>query len=154
MAQIQLWYEIRQTDILGADNPLIPMTRVSTTYTEAQVKDFVIDANQTMTIWDPTLSGAVDSPADFDLLILIADGALDVEFITNEGDSSGAPNSVRLAANIPLILGADDSYDNGERAQGASAAITFTPANIDVIDKIRVDEPAGAARTLKMIICT
>lgn len=116
------------------------------TLTAITQMDFAIAADQTRIIWDPTVA-ATENVADFDRLILIADGVLDVEMTINEGDGTEELCSFRLTKDIPFMLGADDAWHN----HSASDAFGGT---LDVIDKIRVDEPESSAKNLKMILAT
>ncbi len=121
-------------------------TDTATSITAITEMDFAITANQTRIIWDPT-QVTTENVTDFDRLILISDGTLDIEMTVNEGDANEELLSFRLAKDIPFMLGADDAYSN----HSASDAFAGT---LDVIDKIRVDEPSGVARNLKLILAT
>lgn len=103
-------------------------------------RDYAVTADQTRTIWDPTVE-ATENPSTFAFLLLCADGTLDVEYTANEGHASETLSTQRLYNGLPLMLGADDAYYNGGLA-----------GTLDVIDKVRVDEPASAARNLKLIM--
>lgn len=99
-----------------------------------------IASDATVTLWDPTdPSEDVDT---FDVLFLVADGALDLELVANNGDANEELFTVRLQANTPFVLGADDSYYN-------HSANNAFGGSLDVIDLLRVDEPASAARVLR-----
>lgn len=109
-----------------------------------EIKHYTLAADATQIVWDPTVE-STEAAADFDFLALISDGVLDLEKTTNEGDANEVLQTVRLTADLPYMLGADDSY------YGATGALGGT---LNVIDKLRVDEPASAARTLTVIIGT
>ena len=104
-----------------------------------------IAADETLIVWDPTVA-VTGMPADFDRLVMYSDGILDVELTCNEGDAQEELSSIRLVANIPFMLGADDSF------------YTYTTdafaGTLDVIDKIRVDEPESSAKNLTLIFLT
>ena len=121
-------------------------TDIASSVTAITEMDFAITANQTRIIWDPT-NVATENVSDFDRLILIADGILDIEFTANEGDANEELMSFRLTADVPFMLGADDAFSN----HSASDAFAGT---LDVLDKIRVDEPSGSAKNLKLILAT
>lgn len=95
---------------------------------------FALTADQTRTIWDPTVE-ATEATTDFDFLIAFSDGTVDMELTANEGHASETISTVRLASDVPFMLGADDAYYNGGFA-----------GTLDVIDKLRLDEPSSAAR--------
>ncbi len=105
-----------------------------------------VAADQTLVVWDTSVTG-VDQPTDFDCLILVANGTLDVELTTNEGNANEELHTFRLIASVPYILGADDSYFN----HSASNAYGGT---LNVINKIRVDEPNSTAVELRIILGT
>ncbi len=110
--------------------------------TAIEERDYAIAADQTRIIWDPT-TVATEVMTDFDILIMWADGSLDVEFGTDLAGTASLDNK-RLFDGIPLMLGSDDSVSG-------TGAIDQTDA---VIDKIRVDEPSSVARKLKVIMAT
>ena len=97
---------------------------------------YALTADQTRTIWDPTVE-ATEATTDFDFLVAFSDGIVDMEFTTNEADANENLSTRRLVADVPYMLGADDAY------AGATPGFAGT---LDVIDKIRLDEPSSAAR--------
>ena len=114
---------------------------------EYVVKEFVLAANGTIVIWDADATG--ETITTFDRAIIYADGIVDLELTINDGGGTGVEefNSIRIIKGVPLILGADDAYDTHGTDALASAA---TPD--EVIDAIRVDEPAGSARKVTLIL--
>ena len=138
--QIRITTTFEITDPYG--NVLEPIITRKTVeaITALDVRHYAITADQTRTLYDPTVE-ATENMSDFDGLAMWADGVLDVEFTANEGDANETLDTKRLVADLPLMLGADDSYYNGGLA-----------GTLDVIDKIRVDEPDTAARTLHLIM--
>ena len=98
--------------------------------------------SETVIVWDPvTWTGF--KPATFGLLFLVATGGeLDLEFTAGEGEATEELFTVRLAEDVPLVLGADDAYRN----HSASNAYGGT---LDVIDKIRAKESNAAAVILR-----
>ena len=142
---IKIVTTIAITDLRGQKCDLSFTDSIST-LTAITHMDFAITADQTRIIWDPTV-GATENVADFDRMILIADGILDIELTIFEGDANEELNSFRLTKDIPFMLGADDAWSN----HSASDAFAGT---LDVIDKIRVDEPESVAKNLKMILAT
>lgn len=112
--------------------------------TAITMMDFAITADQTRIIWDPT-NVTTENVTKFDIAIFWSDGNLDLEKTTNEGDANEELGSIRIVSDLPYMLGADDSYYN-------HSASDIYAGTLDVIDKLRVDEPASAARNLKMIL--
>lgn len=132
------------TDTFGKKNSA-KYTKETTGLTAVdEGRNFNLVANETRTIWDPN-NEATENNADFDVLIIIADGDVDIELTVDEGGSPQV-STVRVTDQIPLILGSDDAYN-------ASGGVGFS-GTLALIDKIRADEPAGAARTLKLIMAT
>ena len=110
-----------------------------------QIKHFTMAANDTTTVWDPTLAGDTEAAQDFDFLAVISSGIVDLEKTTNEDDANEVLQTVRIVGDLPYMLGADDSY------YGATGVIGGT---LDVIDLLRVDDPEGVAKTVTVIIGT
>ena len=113
---------------------------------EIFVQEFDLAADATQIVWDPTNWTGMQV-SDFDRLILMSDGTVDVELTINEGDANEELNSLRVIANVPLVIGADDAYYNH------SASDIFA-GTLDVIDKIRIDEPNSTARKITLILVT
>jgi hypothetical protein len=106
--------------------------------------EFDVAADGTQIIWDPTNWTGMQISA-FDRMILFADSDIDVELTVNEGDANEELSSFRIIKDIPFVLGADDAYYNH------SASDAFA-GSLDVIDKIRVDEPNSAATKVTLIL--
>ena len=119
-------------------------TATVTNLSDLESSEIAIAASATNIIWDPTVE-ATERMASFDFLALISDGILDVEFTANEAAATEELDTKRLIDAIPLMLGADDSF------YGHTASNAFG-GTLDVIDKIRVKEPAAAARRLIIIM--
>ncbi len=107
---IKIVTTIAITDLRGQKCDLSFTDSIST-LTAITHMDFAITADQTRIIWDPTV-GATENVADFDRMILIADGILDIELTIFEGDANEELNSFRLVKDIPFMLGADDAWSN------------------------------------------
>jgi len=105
-------------------------------------RDIAIAADGTPTLWDPT-TDSTETVSDFDFLLAVSDGTLDLEKTANEGHASETVSTIRLFKDLPYMLGADDAYYDG----GFSGTL-------DVIDKLRADDPDSAARKLKLIMAT
>lgn len=140
--QIKVTTIVEITEPTGRKLKPLVFRSTHTGLTALENRDFAITADQTRTIWDPTVE-ATENPATFAFLLMCADGTLDVEQTVNEGDANERLQTMRLYNGLPLMLGADDAF------YGATAGLGGT---LDVIDKIRVDEPASAARKLKLIM--
>lgn len=110
----------------------------------SEVENRTIDvaADGTPTIWDPS-NDSGDTTEDFTYLLMVSNGVLDVEMTINEGDANEELISFRLAADTPFLLGADDAYYN-------HSASNIFAGTLDVIDKIRVDEPNSVAVKLEL----
>lgn len=126
------------TDVVSAEK--------SFTFTAKEDKQFSITASATNIIWDPTIDSS-EATSDFVFMYLLSNGDLDVEMTINEGDVNEELISFRLAADVPFTLGADDAYFN-------HLASNIYGGTLNVIDKIRVNEPNGVAVTLRFIMVT
>ena len=145
--QIQVETIIQITDPTGKKLAPLRYSYVKA-LTAITIMDFAVTADQTRIIWDP-VTGATENVADFDTAIFVSDGVLDLEGTVDVGDEVGnEAQTVRLVDGLPYMLGADDAFAN---VTGVDALGTGT---LDVIEKWRVDEPAGAARNLKLILAT
>ncbi len=118
----------------------------SFTITEMNKKDIPVAASSTLVIWDRSVTG-IDTPADFDVLVMWSDVALDVEMTINEGDANEELISFTLAANVPFILGDDAAYYNHSASNVWGGAL-------GLIDKIRVRENAAVSAQLTFIMGT
>jgi hypothetical protein len=120
---------------------------VITGLTAIEDKVYAISADGTKIIWDPT-TDATEAVSDFDIAILIADGVLDLEGdIDSAGDVGREQLSARLIKNLPLMLGADDAYANHSAGNAYGGTL-------DLIERLRVDEPNSTARNLRAILAT
>ena len=123
---------IYSTKVIIADNDGTTKTKETTktiSYTAKEEKELSIAAAGTKVLWDPT-TDATEGTATFTFMYIKTDGDLDLEFTTFEGDANEELNSMRIVTDLPLALGADDSYYNH------SASDIFA-GTLDVIDKIR-----------------
>jgi hypothetical protein len=101
--------------------------------TEPSLVTYAIAADGTVVLWNPTLASTPAEQSDFKILILLTDVDVDIELTCNEGDADERVFAVRLAAGIPLVLGADDAYYNFTAGPAGDAFA----GTLDVIDKIR-----------------
>lgn len=105
-------------------------TPTSITITDLYDVTKTIAASTTVTVWDPTLSGAPASPASFLALVLLSDtDNVEIELTCNEDDANEKEFSITLKAGVPFALGDDASRFN-------FTADSFG-GTLDVIDKIR-----------------
>lgn len=109
----------------------------SYSFTSMERKRYALAANATQSIWDPA-TDSTEATSTFSFLLLLSDGDVDVEMTP---DGSGNAFTQRLTSKLPLMLGADDTY----RTTGFSGVL-------GVINKLRLDEPAGTARTVRVIM--
>ena len=96
--------------------------------------------NETVTVWDASTSGY----SDFSALYLEADGAVEVELSCNNGASEQLHAFV-LAANVPFLLGTDDSFHTavgGDLLAGTG----------DVFDLLRVKEANSNYVHLRVVL--
>ncbi|KKL55457.1 hypothetical protein LCGC14_2255230 [marine sediment metagenome] len=144
MADISITTNVKWTDLFGKKH------RFSTTYTQAsltdiELRDLTIAADATRTLWDPT-TDATEAMSTFTGCLLLSDGNLDGEMdIDSAGDVGREQNSFRLVDGLPYMLGADDAYANHSVGNAFGGTL-------DVFERIRVDEPATAARKLKTLM--
>lgn len=143
MASLKIKTEIEIINDRG-DKTNTRFTKVFSSLNEIYRQEVDISANGTVIVYDPTNWSGIQFTA-FDALVMYSTKDLDIEMTINEGDANEELNSFRLAADTPFILGADDAYYN----HSASNAFGGT---LDVIDKIRVDEPNGSAAKLTLIM--
>lgn len=150
MAQIQVRTEI---DIVDPISPLkvekLEFTK-KVTITELFSVTYSVGTTTEVLLWDGTDSNA--QVTDFDVLILMVNGNLDIEMTVNEGDANEELNSFRITKDQPFILTADDAYYN----HSASDIWHSTIADqLDVIDKIRAYNPGTSdAVTVRLILGT
>ncbi len=147
MAQIKVDTTITVTDTQGKKKKFT-VTKTITGLTALEVRDYSLTADATRSLWDPA-TDATEAMSNFDFFMAWTDGNVDLELITDVGaDNGDEAGTVRLVSDLPLMLGADDSYAN---VTGVDALGTGT---LDVIDKIRVKEVSSATRKLITIMAT
>ncbi len=136
MGSIRVKGEIVVTRDSGEDAPIpFDFTR---TFTAIDDKVFTIGTNATRTLWDKT--GAETAVDEFDFMLMLATGTLDVETTASSSSDLG---SFRLVKDLPTMLGADDT----------SGALAIAGANLETFVKLRADEPLGSATvSLRMIV--
>src|SRR3990167_1019381 len=146
MSSIRLETLIKFTDERGVVKT-IPISPTLSSRSKPEERDYTIADAATQNCWDP---GATDTenPATFSFLATWPDGAVDVAFHVDDNAGVGkVVFTLRVIADVPLILGADDSYAN----VGADDAFSGT---LDVIDRIYIENISGATRKVKVIIAT
>lgn len=147
MAQIKIETIITITDE-RSKKKTFRTTKTITGLTAIEERDLPIAADETRVLWDPS-NVTTEAMTDFKFLLVWSDGDVDLELVTDIGaDVGDEAGQIRVVANLPFMLGADDGKAN---VTGVDALGTGT---LDVIDRIRVDEPAGAARKIKFIMAT
>jgi len=112
-------------------------------FTEAWRREIVLVTGTTAVLWDPVASSL--SPSAFVALAIASEVDIDVEMTINEGDANEELNSLRVRANVPLVLGADDAYDN----HGASDVYA---GSLSIINKIRARNDSGADGTVLIFV--
>lgn len=107
-------------------------------------KDFSLGNNTTATIFD---ASAATCLADFDYLIVISSVDMYMELTTDQNNGVGDEIlTVPLTANLPFLLGRDDSY--------ANYTSNFGGGTLDVIDRIRARNISGGTGTLRIVALT
>ncbi len=148
MAQVKHETKTIITDTDGSVKTL--KTSKTVTYTASEgVREFVVAAAATKIVWDPVTDGS-EACSTFTFLYIVSNvDDVDVEFVTDLGDEVGnEAGTVRLKADAPLVLTADDSYAD---VTGVDALGTGT---LDVIDKIRIENNNAASAIVKVFICS
>ena len=112
------------------------------------MRDFAIVADQTRILWDP-VNDADENMSDFNFLLALSDGDLDLELVVDVGGDVGdEATMVRVVSQLPFMLGSEVGKAN------VTAVDVLGTGTIDLIDKVRVDEPGSVARNLKLIMAT
>lgn len=102
------------------------------------LRSFAFTAAQSRTIYDPTVE-ATENMTTWDGLIAWTNGTIDFECTANEGDANERLCVHRLVAELPLMIGADDSFYGATGGLGGTA---------DVTDKIRAAEAGSSTADL------
>lgn len=137
MAQASLQFDaqITYTDTAGVRSKRAYAKTISS-QKEAYRVELDVAASGTEVVWDPLAWSGFPVSA-FKGLVLVSDGQLDIELLTDKGGEVGSEaNSFRLEANAPFFLAADDSYAN----HGASDAFGGT---LDQTERIRANNPSS-----------
>ncbi len=146
MGQIQITTIIVITDEKSQRKPLVTRKTI-TGLTAIEERDYAINGSSTRTIWDPA-NNATEVMTDFDFLFAWSDGDVFLENVADIGAENGTESGViKVVKDLPYMLGADDSFANYTAGAG-------TAGTADVIDKLIVNEAAGSARKLKVIMAT
>lgn len=142
MASLTLTWDFRIT-LNGKDyaflSPSTPPT-ISLSHLDEQTR--TLADTTTIVLWDPTLSAVPSEPTTMDFFYCLTSVACVLELTCNEDDANDRVFAVPIAANIPFILGADESYYNFTASGDAYAGL------VDVIDKIRLRNQSGASGTV------
>lgn len=147
MAQIKIQTTVTITDE-QSKKKVFTVSKTITGLTAIEERDYALTASATRVLWDP-VNETTEAMTDFDFALFWADGNVDLELVTDVGaDNGDEAGVVRLVSDLPTMLGSNVGYAN---VTGVDALGTGT---VDVIDKIRVLEPAAAARKLKVIMAT
>jgi hypothetical protein len=142
MAQLQIKTVITNTDIdSGEHQNAYTFTQ---SYTTIEEKLYSVAAAGTQIIWDPTTDGS-ETASTFTTLIVSCSDTFDLELVTDVGGDVGDEvGTVRVASNLPFMIGGDDSY---ALVTGVDALGTGT---LDVIDKIRAKNVSSATATIRV----
>jgi hypothetical protein len=144
-AQVDIVFQVTVTDA-DADSDSVPVVhRVEksiTTVDEDVCRKGKVATATTRTVWDPAAAG--EHVGTFRFLALWADGALEVELTTANGDVDEALFLTTLQANVPLVIGSDDSRNNFTSDAFAGDA--------DSIDLIRLKNSSGADVRYRLLL--
>jgi len=138
-ATIAVLVRITVTDT-DADEDSVPVVHeiertVSSVEEHFHRRGLIADSD-TRVVWNPTVDTS-EQVGSFRLLALWADGDLEIELTTNEGNANEELSSFVLAAGVPFLLGSDASYYDH------SPSDVFA-GSLDVVDKIRARNDSGA----------
>lgn len=138
-ARIDLFLRMTITDDVDADSVAEQhvVEKALTGLTHVR-RDRLTVQNTTVTLYDAAAAGA--SPTSFSFLHVVSDVEVELELTCNNGDAAEAEFVVKLAPNVPFLLGSDDSRYNPS---------DLTPGTADVIDLIRVREGNNVAATVR-----
>ena len=151
MSQIKIVGNLEITDVDG-DTQKIPLFASNPDVTKIYKNQFALGADTTAVVWDP-FSWSGIKPDGFNWAVMLADGDLDVEYVSGDtvtavaSDTSATFNSFRLKEDVPYILGSDRAYadDTTDTTSAFGTTLSF-------IKRIRVDEPNSAAVNLRLWI--
>ncbi len=145
MSSIRLEVLMKITDERGVTKTIAIPTTLSSR-SKPEERDYTIAADATQLCWDPT-AVATENPSSFSFLLIWSDGNVDVEFVTDDGGDVGKIIwSQRVVKDVPLILGADDSY------AAAAPGDDIFAGTLDVIERIRIKDASSAERKVKVIL--
>ncbi len=145
MSSIRLETLLKITDERGLTRT-IPIATTLSSRSKLEERDYTIADAAVQLCWDPT-AVATENPSSFSFLLIWSDGDVDVEFVTDDGGDVGKIIwSERVVKDVPLILGADDSY------AAAAPGDDIFAGTIDLIERIRIKNGSGAERKVKVII--
>lgn len=144
MSSIRLETLCKFTDERGIVKK-IPVAVTLGSRSTPEERDYSIADAGTQNCWDP-LATDTENPSTFSFLFIWSDQSVDVEFICDDGGEVGKVIwTHRVVADVPFMLGADDSYAN----PGADDAYAGT---LDVIERIRIKNSSGSTAKIKVII--
>lgn|SRR3990167_4424595 len=155
MAQIKIDTSITVDD---TNSSKLPITTTKTiTYTAKSDAEYSIasgtvpfDNTEYQTVFDTTGTfGDLTGPNnDFDFMIIISNYSVIVELAGAVSDNGADDiNILTVAANTPLILGADDTYKDYANATGFAHASAAT----QVIQRVRIGNISGSTATVRVI---
>jgi len=145
MAVLKVWQRFEIIDLLGRKHEGGSSVEPETVIVDGTVKDEVKTIGAAAT-WDFWVTGAEEPLTDFDLLFIESDlDGVMVELTTDKGAEVGTVvSTVELKAGKPLILNSDGSW--------ANYTVDFAAGTLDVIDQIRIHNPAGSANVHAVLV--
>jgi hypothetical protein len=136
--------------VLGGE--VIRLTNASTpptlTVTKKVDNVYTLADTTTIIVWDPTLPSVPVGVTDFKLLYILSDAQVYLEAV---GSKALTPSfsSIPIAANVPLVLGADDTYIN----YTVASADIYT-GTLGVINRLRIRNVSGSTATIRVVLFT
>ena len=148
MATIRVETNIKYTDLNGNPVTVPVIGTAATPLIQVERREYTLTTATRRVIWDPVVN-VNENPLTFAFLALWANGpSVDVEFLADQANltTHNQAWTHRLYTNIPLMLGADDTY------VGASHTELFAAGTLNKIQQLSLQNNSGATRIVTMLI--
>jgi hypothetical protein len=144
-AEIKASFKV--TDSLGKVHDLgLDVEDAATTV--AGTKESIHDRTNSINTGDvKKIFDVTEDLANFDALAIISDQTVEIEFVVADG-SKQVVFILTILANLPFILGSDNSRDSDHAENWA------TDGTADTIDKITVKNSSGATALVRIFLLT
>ncbi len=145
MPVLKVWQRFEIVDLLGVKHVGGSSVTPQTVSVVGTIKDEVKVVGAAVT-WDFWVTGTEEPLTDFDFLFIESDlDGVMVELTTDKGAEVGkVVSTVELKAGKPLMLNSDGSW--------ANYTVDFAAGTLDVIDQIRIHNPAGNANVRAVLV--